>query len=323
MEFDIEQTRQDIKEAIELIRSYEYRTGFSKYSSSFIFGTENQQEINKIVRYSQKTVLTPASSGDQYISSVYYDAEKTDIFDINRITFYVTYLKIAAIMLLDYEVFIRFFFPLLDSKKPNPLFWNLSILKGLLKVLPKNVAYFWDNIIFEMFISSYGNLVCPSDPRFTPKMIKNGMPFYGDKGEYYKLQAKLRKKGFPKFFEADILNLGELLVADYDFFYLSNIFECLVADTMRGSYYYSPYKENQVEFEKAHAILDSIEPHLRPNGLMLMNYRQNNNRRIDWISTCDLFDVTAVPCKIPPMPKYGNYDNVDLVYTYKPKKQRH
>ena len=108
---ELEQIKKDIEGARDLIMHPPDRLFFDTYSNSFLFGTENQEEINKVFPYKDKKILTPASSGDSYLGAVYYEAHDVDLFDINRLTKPITYLKIASILTLSYEEFLHFFIP--------------------------------------------------------------------------------------------------------------------------------------------------------------------------------------------------------------------
>lgn len=315
------QVEQDIENALRLAQNKTpiFR-GFTRYSEAFLFGTENQEGVNGIINYSQKTVLTPASSGDHYISAVYYDACKVDTFDINRITYYITYLKIAAIITLDYEEFLSFFVSQDEAGNFRIEFWNLRTLKRLLPSMPRDAAYFWDKIMYAIYL---GELTNPLYSGFVPSNIQRGMPFYKSKEEYYKLQSKLKDRGYPKFYEADILSISELLDTKYDIIYLSNIIECLVCQELYKLYHPSYYYENIFEKEKTEQILEVLLPFLKKDGIILLNYRPNNASADDWLATSDLINVSPIPCKYPPTEAYNRQDDVDMVFTYKPNKKRH
>lgn len=126
----MKQIQVDIKNALDLIHGkvlepYE----FKKYSSPFLFANENQEGINEIVDYKDKDVCTIAASGDQYLGASYYGAKRVDIFDINRLTYFITCLKIAAVRILDYKEFIDFFMPMDEAGKIKDSFWNLATFK--------------------------------------------------------------------------------------------------------------------------------------------------------------------------------------------------
>ncbi len=323
MFFDMDQTMEDVRHAIALLHSELPCNEFRKYSGSFLFTTENQEGIEKVLDYKNKTALVPASSGDQYLGAVYYDAEFVRLFDVNRMTFYVTYLKIAAVRVLDYRKFISFFVPTIKNDMYNHSFWNLSTLKRLLPSMPGNVGYFWDSVMYEANRCGFGNLVSIEDYRNKLSLITKGMPFYANEREYYKLQAKLRRMDFPNFTESDILKLGDYINTKHDVVYLSNIVSCLVYRKLTSYFIPSCYNEDITERQVVRDVLTSVLPLIKDDGIILLDYRPNRDKSVeDWLYIEDAFDVTEVPSKYPPTGEYNKYAHTDLVLTFRPKKDR-
>lgn len=309
---------QDIKETIRLIKNLADEIIFQKYGSVFLFGTENQEEINKILDYQNKDVFTVCSSGDQYLSAVYYGAKRVDLFDIDRLTRPVTYLKIASMMSLSHEDFLNFLIPSENLVK-NSLFWSPQIAKKIIPDLPEDIAYFWD-VIFPMCKKEgYERFVYPKHWTSLAENIVKGMPFYANEEEYYKLQSLLRSRKYPKFIESDIFHLGEVVDDSYDIAYLSNILSSFVSLALRTYPYVTLSLKNMLEKKFVLRILKEIMPILRENGSILMDYRPNRSveEGPDWLYNNDYFDVTSVSSK-----RFleGNV-NTDLVLTYKPKEK--
>lgn len=319
----MEKVQEDIRGALDLVHK---RIGsdmsFSKHSNAFLFGTENQEGINGVIDYKDKDVYTVASSGDQYLGALYYGANHVELYDINRITYYLTCLKIASIISLDYREFTDFFIPSRTSWLRRS-FWSLHTLKKILGYLPKDAALFWDVVMFDVQKYGYGNLICPYSEFALMENVFKGMPFYNNEGEYYKLQSILRKNGYPNFTDCDILHLKDSLSKSYDIIYLSNIIEGLVCDKLR-EFPYAPYgTENYIEYELAGNIIKSLEPHLNNNGVILLDYSPNRSKteRGDWFFNNDIFKVDEVPCKLPPNVHRDTTAYTDLVLTYRPKKK--
>lgn len=342
---DANSVKEDINGAIELIHG-KLVQNFGKYSIPFLFGTENQEGINEIISYKDKDVVTPASSGDQYLGAVYYDAKKVDLFDINRLTYFITCLKIAAIIVLDYREFKMFFLPQDSYGRYNQAFWRLNILKRLLPVMPNFVGMFWTAVITETFkVGNWGYFVLPLHENYSQKNIMSGMPFYQSEEEYYKLQAKLRRRNFPNFIECDISDLKSSLSSTYDIVYLSNIIFGLCADRSKANLnddlfsklrFLDPsdfrnadtmmYKlkllvQNDIEKEIIRNILNGVLSHTSETGTILLDYRPNTGMdRKDWLYVNPYFDVNAVASKFDPNYNNGKIEYTDLVLTYKPKK---
>ncbi len=328
----MEQVKQDIQNALEFIEGKDSKKIFGKYNSPFIFGTENQSGVNRVIDYQDKDVFTVASSADQYLGAVYYGASKIDIFDINRFTYYIANLKIVAIMNLSYEEFLGFFIP--SYKKDNfKAFWNLRTLKKLIPSLPSDVAYFWENIMFKLSRKNsgtqepdYGNFVIKDSKHVYPQNIKRGMPFYESEEEYYKLQAILKRRRLPQFYEADILALKDVIKSKYDILYLSNIIECLVCEEIMkyGSFMPSYGTEDRVEESFIFKICEQVLPLLKTEGIILLDYRPNRSKAesTDLLFNNDYFEATEIPAKFPPYAKEDQVteNDTDLVLTYNPQK---
>lgn len=298
-----------------------------KYEGVFLYTTENQEGINDIISYEGKDVVTVAASGDQYLGAVYYGAKKIDLFDINRISYYMACLKIASVRVLDYEEFIMFFHPLLEGNRINKNFWNLKTLRRLLPYMPPFVGLFWDTVMYEARKNDFGRLCAPLQERHLFYNIVSGLPFYKTKNGYYKLQALLRKRDYPDFYESDILDLGKNLVSSYDIVYLSNIFGSNLAEKLEGmgifnNIFTNKIIANSLQKRTLRKVFASVDPHVNEGGIVLLNYRRNSSVDLekDWLTNNDLIELAEVDSKYPP----GSYwdTETDIVYTYRPRKKQ-
>lgn len=313
-----------IVRALELINGKGDGVLSSDYSSCFLFGTENQEGINSVINYANKDVCTVASSGDQYVSAVYYGAKKVDLYDINYLTEFLTYLKIASFITLDYEEFIDFLIPIHeDCSTIKKRFWNLETLKKVLPNMPERAAYFWDNVMYVCHKVGFdGNFIVPKNKHSYMENIIKGMPFYANKEEYYKLQSTLRKREYPTFKQADVRTFGEVFNDKYDIIYLSNIIECLVCEALSGYYMPSYGAEDRLEERYIFELIKQVLPKLREDGLILLDYRPNSSKdaATDLLFNNDYFEVTEIASKYPPSDDYRKCSDTDLVLTYCPKK---
>lgn len=319
----MERVSEDILETLKMInKPLSNEKIFGTYSTPFLFGTENQEGVNEVIQYKDKNVLTVASSGDQYLGAVYYGAKQVDLYDVNRLTYYITCLKVAAIKTLFYEEFLDFFVPL-ENGCVRSKFWNLKLFKKLLYALPPSVAQFWEVIMYEAKKNNYGSLVVLRMSVNDLEVMQKGMPFYGNENEYYNLQQLLQKRDYPQFYEADLNVLSDVLVGEYDLLYLSNIIECMVVDILNQMPFASSSTENWVESD----VIRNIGPHmfklLKEDGTVLVDYRANKSivDSNDLLFNNDYFEATEIPCKLAPdkSSKYNPTDT-DLVLTYKPSK---
>lgn len=318
-----------VKEDIKVLEDFTTKKAgnevqFSKYCSSFLFTTENQEGINSIIDYKDKSVITVAASADQYVSAIYYGAKSCDMFDINKFTFYISCLKIAAIKGLSYEEFMKFMIPMSGDMR-NIHFWDLRMFKKIMGYMPNDAAYFWENAIYLFRKNGYGNFICPGHKHSKKENVLRGMPFYANEEEFYKLKSMLSKKEFPKFYFRDVCNLSELVKDEYDIVYLSNIIECMVCEEVSS---YAPFyhvNEDSVELDKITMVSREVMKMLKSDGTLLMSYRPNTNLDYsrDLLYNNDYFEAKTVPCKILPTgnESYGRDLDTDIVLTYRPSKK--
>ena len=149
-------TNELIKKAIDLSKG----TCKNQYmgSESLIFGVtnENQNVVSKILDYSDKRIITTGSSGDQYLSAILNGSKDETIFDINKFAKYYIYLKIAAIRNLKLADYKNYMLPYNSDTK----FFHNSLIRSLIKELPKEVQEFWYGYLSEVekkiFVILYG-----------------------------------------------------------------------------------------------------------------------------------------------------------------------
>lgn len=317
----------DIKEAIKLIdKQIQKPFSYSQYGTCFLYGTENQQGINDIINYNGKDVITVASSGDQYLGAVYYGAKKVDLYDINKLTMYISFLKIAAIKTLSFKDFQSFFIPMTIEHKMKKSFWNLKTLKRLLPFLPSDVGYFWENIMYEFNKKKFGDFVLPTSYYNNPEMIQNGMPFYAEEAEYYKLQTLLRKRNYPNFKNCDIFDIAKAFPTKYDIVYLSNIIETMVVTELQNYPFASFSTEDHIESKLLEKAENNIYQLGKKNGTIMLSYRPNSTIKdsTDLLYNCILFTPTEIPKKRKNNKEKESEVKTDIVLTYKlPKKSRY
>ena len=315
----------DVSGAIALINDKEAL--YAKYSPVFLFTTENQKELNNVLHYSEKKVLMPASSGDQYLGATFYGAEKVDLFDINRLTKYMTCLKISAIRRLSYEEFFTLFLPKIDGK-PNRYFLHRNIIQKLFADLPPEAAEFWDKITRLAQIYGMDGIVRKASPINIRGVVKRGMPFYSDSSLYYELQEKLRSSAsaFPRFFEADVQMLGDVITDEYDIVYLSNIISCIASMDLDkcSSIREAAILKNDRECKALRKIGPHLSKVLKDDGVALMSYAGNCRKSMmtDHLFTNPYFESRTMPCKVPAVYSPNGGAETDLALIYRPKNGR-
>lgn len=316
----METVKKDIEAAKRLmIYGKEHNGVFEQYDTSFLFGTENQKEINNIINYKGKDVFTVASSGEQYLGSSYYGAKRVDVYDINRLTKPIAYLRIGSIIALEYDEFINFTFPYIGNDF-NCSFWNVVNIAKIIKILPPDAAYFWANLLPLLAEHQYGDLICLGKGTCSKEHIFRGMPFYADEEEYYKLKEILKKKGFPKFYELDISNFSDTLDMTYDIVYLSNIIEGLLIYIVKNNEICDDIiNKNIIEQSELQRILSSLYPLLKKNGIFLVDYHPNSTKKAsaEYLFNNPYFKVDEIPSKC----FIDTEVKKDLVLTYSPKEK--
>lgn len=202
----------DIKQTLKL--KDETRKRFSKYSKMYIMTTENIDGYYKNFDFKNKTVLTVTSSYDHALNAILYGAKKVKTFDINRLSYYIANLKLAAVKTLDYNEYIEYFLS-------NQAF-NYKTYKKIQTNLNKKVAKYFDKIykyfeyngkaIKESFLFHHGH-----------KNYKEDNTYLLNENNYKTLKKKIKNIEV-EFINTSILKIVKQTKKDkYDIIILSNI----------------------------------------------------------------------------------------------------
>ncbi len=220
---------------------YLLRPEFGEYSSMYTFTTENIDGYLRKIDVSGKDILTVTASGDHLINMALRGAKSIDNFDVNRNTYFMAELKIAALEALGYEEFLTFF---TDSEKrrrdyagivavqrkvdENPHFFEYKIYLKIRPFLKEEVALYWDLLYEEYEFSGL-------------KMEEKGLFLGGDKEgainsnsylkneqEYAKARSAIQQVE-RRYYFSDILQIHQL-PATYDVIFLSNIYDYVTDD---------------------------------------------------------------------------------------------
>lgn len=249
----------DIAGTLEIIHK-----GISKESCSsgyfplHLFTNENIRGIMNNINLDNKKVLLPCASGDQIFNFLMFDNVDITAFDINILTYYYFELKRIAILILNKEEFMDFFYPSkIDFKNK---FLNYEVYEKIKCYLPLEVKVYWDSIFAccsskkikksEIFKSVYYNrniIKC-----INPYLINNN----------YSLLRKKLKDFNLKFINCDFRDLDIYLNSLYDFIYLSNIPSASIV-----------HDNNQIKTLKI--TLDKLNFYLKRDGCISVNYFYN------------------------------------------------
>lgn len=128
------------------------------FSHVYTFTTETIADYINFFDYKDKKLLTLGSSGDQVLNAYYKGARDITLLDINPFAEYYLYLKVAAILTLNYEEFKEFFIKKNIFFKDKMLFCDkyFNRIKYILKSLNYESYMFFEEIL----------------KKYTPKQIK-------------------------------------------------------------------------------------------------------------------------------------------------------
>lgn len=262
----------DIREAIRIINGLPSENEiYDEYGKVRRESNEDFHYYDKL-DLEGKTVMTVASSGDHPVSAIFYKAKEVDVFDINRLTKYVTDLKRASILALDYEVFNRFFYAE-DCNKFMPYACYYYKIKPLLS---DQGRYFWDSLYYNF---SYEGIALKSLFRGITKYAiewLNKDSVYMNEASFNELKyLSLMQKEIP-FYESCVTKLSNNLKGKkYDVIILSDIFSNCFEDN-------HPYRIDKLKKFKQ-AVVD-LSSNLNPEGKIVYAYLRSYKGRIDYIN---------------------------------------
>lgn len=204
-----------------IIEDAAYNVGFQKI---YPFTTENISGYINIFDLKDKSLLTVGSSADQVLNAHLFGSNEIALLDINPYTKFYYYLKVAALLELDYNSFLSF----LCSKIYTPSYRiNLNLydkkifdkIKNTLESINKDAYVFW-NTLFETFDSK-----TISDSLFTNDVheelvLKKINPYLSSNILFDELKSKIKNLSI-SFYSENILDA--LLNENYDNIWLSNI----------------------------------------------------------------------------------------------------
>ena len=252
------------------LMEYSLKPLFDIHSSIYTFTTENLDSYLNALDIKNKSCLTVTSSGDQIINLALLGASQIDCFDTNRIAYYFTKLKLAALQSLKYEEFLEYFAHL-HAIRPNSAIVLLDNEKVFSYSVYKKLIYdYLDEdvkLFFDMIYSSkdYNNLEVKklfynmSDDR----AIYNNT-YLKDKEHYYDARIACKKimdKGI-NYHTLDVFDIVSIK-NKYDMILLSNIYDYI--DDRQKVY--------------ADFITKEVTNIVNPNGDILLNYQYGYRQR--------------------------------------------
>lgn len=262
----------------EKLQSY-IRPEFSEFSEMYVFSTENLKGYIRKLKVKDKSVLTVTSSGDQLINLALSGATVVHNFDINKNTYYMTQLKLAALKTLRYEEFLHFFtdsesrktkyistVPIEKKIKENEQVFDYKVYLSIRPCLKEDCALYWDMLYEDFqFNGSYLNDSGILIGRDRKTVVTNNL-YLKDEKHYEKAKEKVEEIEI-KFFSLDMLKI-HTLPYKYDIVILSSVYEYLI-----GKWYQVISEEEFKEY-----ATKGIENILNENGIVVLAYQYHASR---------------------------------------------
>ncbi len=239
---------------------------FDKFSSMFIFTTENIKGYVNNIDVNGKTVLAPCASGDHAFESILKGATRVDMFDINIFAYQMVMLKAAAIKTLEREEFIDFF---LKNKKKKSAFNRSVYTNKIREALNDDSKLFWDHI-YSYFKDT--NKLRESALFLYDQYEHNSLTKINDyvKEEYYDLlKSKIGILDKSEFFRSNVIDLPNNLNEKYDIIMLSNI-QDYMSNTYNCSYLEALKKYRQF-------LKHDLMNHVNEDGIIVGEYYYHNS----------------------------------------------
>lgn len=246
----------DIKKAIEMVKnpSKDYDK-MNEYNRIYQNTTENIKDYMSYLDGDYKTALLPTASGDHLLEAILYGITDFTCFDINKLAKYFNDLKFSAFKSLTEEEFTYFMYEDFLNKEYFDYFKN---------VLNDNSKEFWNALYKNCDIQDIKrNLFRFLGEKTISKgfnISKFALENYTTYMNNYKLVQEKLQKAKIKYIDANLLELPNLLNDKYDLINLTNIYEYINRDIIKGG---------------AQLFCDCIEkliPYLNENGKILITY---------------------------------------------------
>ncbi len=135
------------------------KTKMTSSSPMYIYATEMVSSYYSKLSLGKKTVLTISGSGDQVLNAYFFGAKDVISFDLNKHSFFITYLKFTAIKILSYTEFLKFF-----GTKYNNTGLGYELYKKIRTNLNNNTRAFFDSTYEENSYS--GSKIIKSEKYF-------------------------------------------------------------------------------------------------------------------------------------------------------------
>lgn len=230
------------------------------YMPIYMFTTENIKGVSKAIDVKGKDVLTVCASSDHEFNFLLNGAKSVETFDVNYLTNFYYYFKESAILTLEYQEFIDFFFPKFNFSFKKKTFNSKTFKKIVDNIRDEGVKVFW-NALNDI----YGSEFLYSSNLFNLFYNKNTYiecnDYLQNEENYNKLKIRLKTHKH-KFYYVNIFDSLYELPEDkkYQVIYLSNIMDRVRAKSQLGC------------FRKIKKIIEELKNNLCEGGILGVCY---------------------------------------------------
>ena len=219
--------------------------------------SENVASALKKIPLENKKVLTIDSSGDDLLNSAFYGACDLTLCNINPYSKDYLYLKIAALISLDYKEYCWFFFKNSIRMNNNNKMFSKKLFKKVgpvLRYLNYDAFLYFDDL-FKLFGPKETRENCFIDNNYHTKALRNFNIYTRNEYAYNKLRDTILKTNI-NFIDENITEAS--LDKEYDVMLLSTLF-------------------SEMNVKKFANLIKKLDNNLSTDGLMMLAYLWNNN----------------------------------------------
>ncbi len=193
-----------IIENTHLINGFNYKHYSKIYNNSDL----NHQELFKKIKNGTNSYLGVAASTDPMLNAISLGFKNIHVFDINCLNIHYMFLKIAAILELEYLEYLDFFYSLDEDK-----YFAKTYFEKMKVELPNASLNYWKNL-YEIYNSTeFSKLFCTGKYDIDDYMInqKVNIPsnIFLNEIEFYELKNKLKQINLHYYIE-DLGDIPEL-----------------------------------------------------------------------------------------------------------------
>lgn len=224
----METLKERLEWAKNSIKGTSQRKEVHRFDKIYPFTTENISGYIDLFDLENKKLLTVGSSCDQIFNASLKGCKDITSLDVNPYTEYYYYFKLAALLELDKDEFIKFLsyvgYPYKSIKENKEVFneADFNKIKDTLKNISYDSYYFWDELYKEFKGNKIRYMLFAPDEYQLP--IKVGCNRYLQTEENYNKIRKSLLDTNIKFVTDNILNIEKTNIKDkFDSIWLSNI----------------------------------------------------------------------------------------------------